>query len=75
MDLIAFLDLTLRLVQTSILNHLEIILNTERLTRNWRPIWTGIFNEFKDTQFIIHDRYGTSTLKMPPNVECRKGVK
>lgn len=50
-------------------------MNTERLTRNWRPIWTGIFNEFKDTQFIIHDRYGTSTIKMPPNVECRKGVK
>ena len=50
-------------------------MNTERLTRNWRPIWTGIFNEFKDTQFVIHDRHGTSTIKMPPNVECRKGVK
>jgi len=51
-------------------------LNTERLTRNWRPIWKGLFNEFKDTQFIIHNRTtDTSLIKMPKNVEVRKGVK
>ena len=51
-------------------------LNTERLTRNWRPIWKGLFNEFKDTQFVIHNRTtDTSLIKMPKNVEVRKGVK
>ena len=32
-------------------------MNTERLTRNWRPIWTYMFQEFKDTlykSFSIH---------------------
>jgi hypothetical protein len=51
-------------------------MNTERLTRNWRPIWKGLFNEFKETQFIIHNKStDTKLIKLPPNVEVRKGVK
>jgi hypothetical protein len=51
-------------------------MNTERLTRNWRPIWTYMFQEFKDTQFIIHNRTtDTKLIKLSKNVEVRKGVK
>lgn len=51
-------------------------MNTERLTRNWRPIWKGLFNEFKDTQFIIHNKTtDTNLIKLPKNVEVRKGIK
>jgi hypothetical protein len=28
-----------------------------RLNGNWRPIWHGIFNEFKDTQFVLHHKH------------------
>jgi hypothetical protein len=51
-------------------------MNTERLTRNWRPIWTNMFKEFKDTQFIIHNKTtDTKLIKLSANVEVRKGVK
>jgi len=51
-------------------------MNTERLTRNWRPVWTNMFKEFKDTQFIIHNRTtDTKLIKLSDNVEVRKGVK
>ena len=45
-------------------------------TRNWRPVWTNMFKEFKDTQFIIHNRTtDTKLIKLSDNVEVRKGVK
>jgi len=37
--------------------------NTERLTKIWRPIFSGIFGEFKDTQFVIHHKH--NNLKIP----------
>jgi len=50
-------------------------MNTERLTTRWRPIWFGIFNEFKDTQFILYHDKGNSMLKLPENVEVRTSNK
>ena len=44
-------------------------MNTERLTSKWRPIWKGIFNEFKDTQFVIHNRLTEAKIPLPDNVE------
>jgi hypothetical protein len=35
-------------------------LNNNRLATNWRPVWTGIFQEFPNIEFIfhhIHDNY------------------
>lgn len=45
--------------------------NTERLTRTWRPIFQGIFKEFKDTQFVIHHKHDNLPFKKPENLEIR----
>ena len=50
-------------------------MNTERLTTNWRPVWDGIFNEFKDTQFVLYHDIGKPQIKLPPNVEIRTSNK
>ena len=50
-------------------------LNTQRLTSKWRPIWHGIFNEFKDTQFILYHDVGKSQVPLPKNVEVRDNNK
>ena len=50
-------------------------LNTQRLTSKWRPIWHGIFNEFKDTQFILYHDVGKSQIPLPKNVEVRDNNK
>lgn len=44
--------------------------NTQRLTTKWRPIWEGIFNEFKDVNFVLYNRTGSpSKIKLPSNVD------
>jgi hypothetical protein len=45
--------------------------NTEKLTSKWRPIWTGVFNEFSNTKFIIHKpkSFGPAQIPLPKNVE------
>lgn len=44
--------------------------NTQRLTTKWRPIWTGIFNEFSNTKFVLYNRTGSpSKIPLPSNVE------
>ena len=45
--------------------------NTERLTRTWRPIFNGIFNEFKDTQFVIHHKHDNLPFKKPENLDIK----
>jgi hypothetical protein len=44
-------------------------MNTARLTNNWRPVWQGIFNEFSNTQFVIHHKHNAIKFKIPENVE------
>lgn len=39
-----------------------------RLNGNWRPIWQGIFNEFKDIKFILHHNHENIKFKIPDNV-------
>lgn len=29
-------------------------MNNYRLSNNWRPLWTGIWNEFKNIKFVLH---------------------
>lgn len=45
--------------------------NTQRLTTKWRPIWKGVFNEFPNTQFVLHrpKSYGDAKIPLPKNVE------
>jgi len=45
--------------------------NNNRLINNWRPIWNGIFNEFKDTQFILYHKHPNAKIPLPENVEVR----
>jgi hypothetical protein len=40
-----------------------------RLSGNWRPVWEGIFKEFKDTQFVLHHFHDHSKVKLPKNVK------
>lgn len=44
--------------------------NNYRLLNNWRPIWTGIFNEFKDTKFYLYHNHSNLKLKVSDNVEA-----
>lgn len=43
--------------------------NNYRLLGNWRPIWNGIFGEFKNTQFILHHKHNNSKVELSENVE------
>ena len=39
-----------------------------RLNNNWRPIWHGIFNEFKNTEFVMHHFHDQIKAKVGQNV-------
>lgn len=43
-------------------------INNHRLLHNWRPIWKGIFNEFKAVQFHIYHKHAQSKVNLPDNV-------
>jgi len=45
--------------------------NNHRLIDNWRPIWTGIWTEFKNTKFILHHTHDKFKVKHGDNVEAR----
>ena len=45
--------------------------NNARLTNNWRPVWQNMFNEFKNTQFVIHHKHPNIKFVVPKNVEIR----
>lgn len=43
--------------------------STHRLAINWRPIWEGLFKEFKDTQFVLYHTHGQAKVHLPENVD------
>ena len=43
--------------------------NNHRLSDIWRPIWSGIFNEFPDTKFVLHHNHSNIKFEIPKNVE------
>ena len=45
--------------------------NTARLVDIWRKVWVGMFTEFSDRQFVIHNRHNSSKVQLPNNVEVR----
>lgn len=43
--------------------------NNLRLTNNWRPLWMNLFQEFPDTQFVLHHKHDNLKFPKPENVE------
>lgn len=48
--------------------------NNYRLLNTWRPVWVGIFDEFKDTKFILHHKHDKLKLRVGDNVSVEVGV-
>jgi len=61
-------DMSLRSCTDFYLNSDRGNMNNFRLVENWRPIWQGIFNEFKDTQFVLHHKHDGLKFSKPENV-------
>lgn len=64
-------DMNLRSYTDFVLNSDRGATNNVRLNDKWRPIWSGIFNEFKDTQFVLYHNHNQFKLPKPENVEIR----
>ena len=62
-------DMNLRSCTDFYLNSDRSGTNNLRLADNWRPVWQGIFNEFKDTQFVLHHKHNNIKFPVPKNVE------
>jgi len=45
-------------------------MNNNRLANNWRPIWTHLWNEFKNVKFILHHTHDKFKVKHGDNVTC-----
>jgi len=43
--------------------------NNVRLNNNWRPIWQKIFEEFKDTQWVLHHNHAALKFPKADNVD------
>mgnify|MGYP002809624343 CR=1 FL=1 len=57
-------------------SYTDIVLNSDRTDINnyrlldiWRPIWNGIFNEFKDIKFVLYHKHPNTKIPTPSNVE------
>lgn len=64
-------DMNLRSYTDFVLQSDRGATNNVRLNDRWRPIWNGIFNEFKDTQFILYHKHDQIKIPVPKNVEIR----
>ena len=62
-------DMNLRSYTDFVLQSDRGATNNVRLNDRWRPIWEGIFNEFKDVQWVLHHNHDQIKLKIPKNVE------
>ena len=61
-------DLNMRSYTDLVLNSDRGDINNFRLIENWRPIWQGIFNEFKSTKFVLYHPHSGIKFKVPSNV-------
>ena len=44
-------------------------MNNNRLLNNWRPLWTGMFEEFPEREFIFHHLHNNYKMKISNNVK------
>lgn len=47
------------------------LMNNNRLSSNWRPVWEGMFNEFPNTQFNLHYYHDKIKFETGDNVNVR----
>lgn len=64
-------DMNLRSSSDLFLNSDRETHNNVRLTGNWRPIWTEIFKEFPNKNFILYHKHKDIKTVVPDNVEIR----
>jgi|TARA_B110000495_G_C22968056_1_gene567895 hypothetical protein len=62
-------DMNLRSYTDFVLQSDREATNNVRLADRWRPIWNGIFGEFKDIRFVLHHNHDQSKIQLPDNVE------
>ena len=62
-------DMNLRSYTDFVLQSDRGATNNVRLNDRWRPVWEGIFNEFSNTQFVLHHKHDALKIKALPNVE------
>jgi len=62
-------DMNLRSYTDFVLNSDRGAVNNVRLNDKWRPIWQGIFNEFKDTKWVLHHNHDQLKFSVGENVE------
>jgi hypothetical protein len=43
-------------------------MNNNRLASNWRPVWSGMFKEFPNTEFVFHHVHDNYKMKVSDNV-------
>lgn len=63
-------DFNLRSVSDFILNSDRDKMNTNRLASNWRPIWTEMFKEFNNTEFVLHHVHNEFKIPISDNVRA-----
>lgn len=63
-------DFNLRSVSDFILNSDRDKMNTNRLASNWRPIWTNMFKEYENTEFILHHVHDEFKIPVSDNVRA-----
>lgn len=68
-------DFNLRSVSDFILNSDRDKMNTNRLASNWRPIWTEMFKEFNNTEFVLHHVHDEFKLPVSDNVRAEVYLK
>ena len=61
-------DFNLRSCTDMYLNADRSLSNNNRLANNWRPVWTNLFNEFPNTEFVVHHEHSDIKIKLPKNV-------
>ena len=61
-------DFNLRSCTDMYLNSDRSLSNNNRLANNWRPVWGNLFNEFPNTEFIIHHEHNDIKIDLPKNV-------
>jgi len=62
-------DMNLRSCTDFYLNSDRGASNNVRLNDNWRPIWSHMFKEFEDTQWVLHHKHDNLKFKKPKNVD------
>ena len=64
-------DFNLRSCSDFYLNSDRGIMNTNRLANNWSPVWQKMFNEFPNTNFILHHIHDAIKFQIPSNVSVK----